>query len=298
MRWRALLIAVLCSVWGQMGCGSGSSSNEDAAKQADTSIQADTAATDITPADVMPADKTTPMDMATDTTPMDMATDTTPMDLAAMDTTPVDQLVAADVQADQQDTTPVPVVVADSVKDFSSTQGEKGWFYGYWDLDGDTANGDGVYQSSEFVQMTEWFADWDAWMVQSGEGGYWTYVSASSTHPNGISQWDGRLARRHWAIRRWVSTVSGAVRIQGVAHKRQGDTGGDGVRVRALIDGVEQWTHAIAADDTTGVSIDLCVTLSVGAKIDLAIDDGGDGDDGVDTTVYTVTLTTAPEGCN
>jgi len=46
-------------------------------------------------------------------------------------------------------------VIADSFEDWSTTglQGEKNWFYGYYDVTEDQTNGDGIYQTDEFIEF-------------------------------------------------------------------------------------------------------------------------------------------------
>jgi hypothetical protein len=103
------------------------------------------------------------------------------------------------------------VIIADSVNEFSGTQGQNNWFYGFYD---------GPFTSSDFQLMTEFRTDTptafgsEVWWVD--EGTYWTSLGALGGHPSGQSfSCLGRVPAGHWAVRRWVSEVAGEVTISG-----------------------------------------------------------------------------------
>ena len=99
--------------------------------------------------------------------------------------------------------------IADSIDDWSTTgtQGENGWFNGYYNL---TADGDGIYQTGDFLpflndgsgvpetdptEVNHW--NGAAWDFETNAP--WTTVGVETVHPNGINN-----GAEHWAIRRWV----------------------------------------------------------------------------------------------
>ena len=207
----------------------------------------------------------------------------------------IDAASAADA-ASGPDATPPPL--ADSVAEYSDQQGQDSWNYGYWDLTADEAGGDGQYDDAEFQLMTEFYEPWSNWEVQHGDGGFWTSVSDDGTHPNGLEGYEGRQAVEHWAIRRWVSEVTGDVSITGELSKREGTTGGDGVVGMIFVDGVEQYTQAVAGSDDVGYTYSICVSVTVGSNVDFAISAGDAGDDGSDSSHYTALVRAEPAGCS
>ena len=79
-----------------------------------------------------------------------------------------------------------PVVLGNSVSDFSGTQGQSNWFYGYWNK---RADADGVYAAAEFTPFPrgggafsatnlwdgtkwDWFAGNPPWIEISSTGGH------------------------------------------------------------------------------------------------------------------------------
>src|SRR5262249_2125781 len=107
-------------------------------------------------------------------------------------------------------------VLADSSQDFSGQQGQNGWFYGYYDRQNDSDKG---YQASEFQALPQYvpagrLLPTDAWFLEPFV--YWTLLTSDGGVPNGGAVTSGgRKLAEHWAVRRWVSTVSGKVNISG-----------------------------------------------------------------------------------
>ncbi|MTK64881.1 MAG: hypothetical protein F8N15_10295, partial [Methanobacterium sp.] len=98
-------------------------------------------------------------------------------------------------------------VIADSVADFSGTQGYKNWYYGYFK---------GPFTSSAFTEMTHFYPqyDWPMWLRSEGE--YWTALWDRGGHPNGAITSTGRRPEENWTVRRWVSPVDGMISISGI----------------------------------------------------------------------------------
>jgi hypothetical protein len=101
-------------------------------------------------------------------------------------------------------------VVADSVADFSGTQGGNGWFYGYYDRG---ADGDHRYGPEDFRPFPRATGPWgrdnfwtgDAWDWPSGNPP-WTRISATDCQPNSLNP-----GPEQWVVRRWRSGVAGAL---------------------------------------------------------------------------------------
>ncbi|MEY2408490.1 MAG: hypothetical protein QOF48_1160, partial [Verrucomicrobiota bacterium] len=189
-------------------------------------------------------------------------------------------------------------IVADSAADWSmtGTQGEKNWFYGYYDR---TADADHIYQPANFTpfprssgpQSAMNFWDEEDWDWFSGKppfdkiGQYWMT-------PNGTNS-----GAEHWVIRRWVSTTTGTLSAEWSALKEfpdQNNSGGGGVTVRLFHNGVQRDVALIPGGSVGGVHRTLSLTnVAIGDTIEIAVDptnvDGRIHDD-TDKTFVTLTL--------
>ncbi len=196
-------------------------------------------------------------------------------------------------------TTVTPVLLGDSVKDYSSTgtQGQNNWFYGYWDQAKDA---DGVYAAAEFVPFPRspgvanpanfytngvwhWFPSADASTELNRFGGV---AAGDNGSPGGVS---------HWAIRRWVSKTNGLVRITGLVGDRASCTDGshgDGIVARIFVDGVEVYHQAVRE---TSLGYSLVTTVAKDSNVDFAIDPGPGRNDDCDSAAFTAVInSTAP----
>ena len=176
-------------------------------------------------------------------------------------------------------------VAFDSVADFSATQGESGWLYGYYD--GDVAN---PFSPDDFEALTEF--NNNRWSLQEGSGGFWTYLWSTGGHPNGTTPIGGRQLIEHWAVRRWVSDVNGLLSLQGNLSKSTGAHGGNGVVGHIFVDGIEVFSQHISGFDGVGINYSLDVDISVGSIIDFAIDPF-QASEAVDSTTFTALGTLA-----
>ena len=123
-------------------------------------------------------------------------------------------------------------VVADTVDDFSNTQGENGWWYGYWTAASDA---DGSYDPELDFSSMEYCGP-NSWVppggCPTGPDGEWTQnLSDGLQH----AETDPVL---ELPVRRWVSDVSGKARIF-AEHFINGGRSGDGTRALLLVDGIE-----------------------------------------------------------
>ncbi len=119
-------------------------------------------------------------------------------------------------------------IVADSVRDFSGTQGLNGWSYGYWNR---SADADERYDGATDFHLLQHFgadsinrlsshSDFTTgklWYLEDGR--YYTSVWAEGGHPHGTMDLGTYARSEQWVIRRWVSTVDGQVEIRGHAGK-------------------------------------------------------------------------------
>ena len=181
-----------------------------------------------------------------------------------------------------------PTQLADSVADFSGTQGNNGWFYGYWRQDTDPNS---TYEAADFVQFPRGtgnvLADtnyWNGskWDWPAGDPP-WTELTAGGGHPNASNGTPGRPT--HWAIRRYVSESAGPLRLTGtLACNSSGGTCGDGVIGRIFVDGVQVYEQNVSFQ-SLGYSI--VVAANLDSQIDFVIESGSGNNDFCDTTTFT-----------
>ena len=96
------------------------------------------------------------------------------------------------------------------------------------------------------------------------------------------------------AIRRWTAPQAGLARIDGVAHSlHPDDPATDGVRVRVLVNGVEQLNTLIAPGDWTTYGIDFSISVAQGDTIDFVINRGGANNNG-DATFFSPAIRLGP----
>ncbi len=165
-----------------------------------------------------------------------------------------------------------PVQVADSASEFSGVQGQDGWEYGYYTTPGD---------HTTFTRMPVFNSVTGLWQKAPSRPP-WDALWADGGHP-GSSR---------WAVRRWVSEVSGAIEITGLLEDiDSGNVGG--VFGRILVDGTEVWSDLVdsysgsAAPDSVSFTVSV-PSVSVGSLIDFAIDPNGA--DSNDATRFTATI--------
>lgn len=219
----------------------------------------DGASTDATPTDATPTDAT-----PTDAEPADAEpTDAEPTDAEPTDATPGDvgspPSGCVPDPAAQVPPSPGLLARADSIVGYSGIQGQCGWRYLYFEV-----------ASGQLIEMSAWNPNNQVWYADANL--YWTQHQRDLAHPNGVTTSGGRMPVDHYAVRRWVSDLSGPVVIAGVVRKSPGGLGGNGVAARVLQDGQVLLDRVIGGTDGVGVDFTLTTTVAVGASIDLVLD--------------------------
>lgn len=156
-----------------------------------------------------------------------------------------------------------PCVVADSVRDFSTTQGLEGFWYGAWHAGSDS---DAVYQPDVDFQPLVACPDasWRPSCVALGEPGFrWTLIMAELQHA-------ATLPMLELPIRRWLSDVSGPVSVA-LDHHHADPGDGDGTRAQLLVDGTSIWENEISGSDAAGQQLVLPLQLEVGTRLELVL---------------------------
>lgn len=194
--------------------------------------------------------------------------------------------VFRDVNGDGQWT-----ILADSVCEFSGIQGKDNWYYGYYDGPGmvgvDVTN---FHLMSQFVPNGH-PAVGDIWWVR--EGTYWTSLWAVGGHGNGalVGSVPPRIRDEHWAVRGWISEVTGEIVVRGHLAKLDHPEalGFNGVTARIFVNNTERWSQFIGPFDSTGRDYELSLAVQVGDRVDFVLDPT-DSNDARDASVFTATI--------
>lgn len=152
---------------------------------------------------------------------------------------------------------------------YDDTQGENNTYYGYYS---------DPFNQDSFTEFTVYDSDANAW---SSSESYWTSMGIDIFHPNGPITSAGKNADEQWAVRRWISTVTGTIKISGSLKKVDSNVSTDGVTGVIIVDGIQKWTNSIEGTDTTGVTFDIDVEVGEGDFIDFIVSPrANDWDDG------------------
>lgn len=174
-------------------------------------------------------------------------------------------------------------VIADSKAEFSSVQGQNGWYSGYRNvtMDGKAIDYD---PNADFIPFEEHMWMGTAWDLDLGAGGApWTTIAQEAVHPNGVNN-----GEEHWAIRRWTaSELSGPTMLGVTWHVRKENTGGgNGVTGALHVNGVRVQSATIPTTDNVGVTntvylsakpTDILDLIHSPIGVDGASADGSDG---------------------
>jgi len=176
-------------------------------------------------------------------------------------------------------------IVADSVQEFSGTQGQDNWTYGYYS---DVFNPSGFQEMGIFSPASLF----NSWVVDFDEPSpiYWTMINANGGHPNGT--FSSRDQVEHWAVRRWTSEVNGPINISGVIADLDAG-GGNGIAGRIFVGDTEVFSTIINNGDFPGVGYNVTENVTIGTTVDFVIDPLF-SDDAFDTTRFTAQVELVP----
>lgn len=162
-------------------------------------------------------------------------------------------------------------VIANSVVEFSGVQGQDSWFYGFYNQ-GTTGGSPHGYTVGGFTAFDSFaVAIWQASDAQVGANNNdFLNLNADGGHPTGLDLGQTSLI---WAVRRYQSEVAGEVDIAFDLRKINVlNTLGGGITGRIFVDGFEVYTQFIKNMDGIGVQGIITASVSIGSKIDFAID--------------------------
>jgi len=159
-------------------------------------------------------------------------------------------------------------ILADSVADFTLTQGAYGWYYGTDDGSVDTFT---LMPNKRVITTYEPVSkdNWVCWAAD--EPAHWAQIFRLGAHPNGTITSPPAKARGARAVRRWVSDFDGNVIVSGEAAKID-LVDSNGVDVFVYVDGVQHFSKLIAGDDAGGTSFEFGAVLHAGSNVDFVLD--------------------------
>ena len=187
-------------------------------------------------------------------------------------------------------------VIANSVADFSDTQGKGNWSYGEWYNPATGATIDDynykLYQDLPYYNPnTTW--KFSAWMRSAEGAGWYPFISSEQTQPRIANEWIGPT--NGWSVRRWTSNYTGTVNISGLVWRLDG-TGGNGMHIIIMKNAATSTTNDTlynvfyASDDNTEHSYSITVPVAVNDKIDFIVEPIGDHN--YDRIKYTAVINT------
>ena len=195
-------------------------------------------------------------------------------------------------------------LVADSIAEYSGTQGKEGWRYGYFEgaepfdftrfteFIGGSGNGPWTGVTQHWTgDADDGMGNWDLLVTPGGPP--WTMISQTISHPQGIIA--GVVGVPQMAVRRWVSDLEDSVGLTGHFHNTSAV--GDGTNNRIFLNGSEIYS---SLSDGVRLDFNLIINVKVGDNIDFVTDWGNAEDSGSDGTELSVqvfqdpTTTSAP----
>ena len=185
------------------------------------------------------------------------------------------------------------IPIANSVSDFSGTQGFLNWYYGYYTSPFTPAT---FTEYNHYDPTPDFTATSGEWVQDSAtfysNSAYWATLFDQGGHPESTTTTAPRTAVNEWSVRRWVSTIDGDITITGHIAK-QNPSGGDGTTEYILDNGATVLTQFIAGTD--GAGVDYTVTIDnvhIGDDIDFAI--SPNSNDFFDGTFFTAQIDVTP----
>lgn len=173
-------------------------------------------------------------------------------------------------------------VIADSVSEFSPTQGQNNWYYGYKE----------DQLSNPFEEM-EYDSNKDIWKVivkPPSQAKYKTKLSAKRAVPNALEPKSGNTAAKQFPVRRWISEVDGEITISGELASKSVSKGGDGVKGYILVNGQRIWSES--ARGSQPIEYTVKTTVKKGDPVEFAI--SSKRNDAFDNTKFIAQISSTP----
>jgi hypothetical protein len=179
-------------------------------------------------------------------------------------------------------------VIADSVAEFSGSQGADDWRYGYWNATNDDDYDPDTSDFTLFINVPA-VGFINTWDVDSMK---WDLKVRTNNPHNTELRSDGALpagsdsdTQVHHPIRRWTSEITGGVMFHGTIDNP--DPSGDGVIARILIDGEEVFSREVNGNSG---EYKVIRQVTTGQKIDFMLDPGELDNAAGDDTLWDITI--------
>ncbi|RYD30727.1 MAG: hypothetical protein EOP86_19390, partial [Verrucomicrobiaceae bacterium] len=179
--------------------------------------------------------------------------------------------------------------IANSITEFSGTQGDLGWSWGWRDYTTDGTGDESYDPINSFIPFTA--AQWNGNQFARGGNPPWTFMAAEAAHPNSANNTGGE----NWAIRRWEAvelTQVTPVKVT-LSLRKQNAAGGGGTTGALYQNGKFRFSQAVAGTDGDGYTVDYFLNVLPGDRIDFAltpVNTDGTRDDGVDGSYFSMTV--------
>lgn len=165
-------------------------------------------------------------------------------------------------------------VIASSQADFSGSQGQGNWTYGFFSQGADP----GAAFDTAGVTLFDTFtgSSWRAsgTLIPDAADRTFLNLNADGGHPTGIGP--GSQDEIIWAVRRYTSAISDVLQIDFDLRKQNiVNPQGGGITGKIFVDGTMVLDQFIANADGTGLQGSLFVNANVGTVIDFAISPTG-----------------------
>lgn len=195
-------------------------------------------------------------------------------------------------------------ILADSVADFSGSQGFKGWEYGYYDKTSDGGASAVYNHATDFKLFPQFvpthglnaFASGSAWIISESSGSFrYTRLWANGGHGNGIVTTQPPSSPvEHFAVRRWVSNFTGTVKITVTHAKLDSSSTSNGTAFRVRRNSADLFSSGGSYNSTAAYTKFGIHTLAAGDAVDLFLDSWQANDLG-DSTRLEMRIEVVPE---
>lgn len=167
------------------------------------------------------------------------------------------------------------VIGFDSVAEFSATQGQGGWQYGYYATAGSAAS---FHQLSTYID-DKGAADTSRRWAASANPPPWNWLWNSGAHP-ALDPTD------LWTVRRWTAGMAGDLALSGDYQRLSFGT----TRLQVIVDGHAVWSGTSA---NANQLFSINVHVNQGSTVDFTVD-AGDRDEHGDSTRFVVRGSVTP----
>jgi len=147
-------------------------------------------------------------------------------------------------------------IIADSVAEFSSTQGLNNWRYGYYAIDGD-------HESFTELCCHDPAGAVDPWWERAPTQPPWNLIWSEGQHPDAT-----------WTVRRWVAEVTAVVRIDVTTDHWPSAPGATTVRV--LSDGMVVYERVLPEASGGALTESVFALVETGGAVDFTLSADGD----------------------